>query len=352
MNLNYSWNGATEVVSYTVSGGTTPGELETFAAQPKTGFEESTPLEGASNRNCFFRVTPFDKTGQPTRASNIVYLGDSLCPDALSTSPTQAASRAFLIAGATGPTTVTLSIAEGTVIDPTVFVLTSPRAVSTSAPEGKIWSAFAFHLETYSTNGYARTAGTVVNPTQSLYLTIDYRNLPLPHVPTLSLAVWNPTEQVWSTEGVELLSNDTVRRELKVSVAGPGLFALLADNQAPTSSNMLSLTEEDTPYLFQRSDFPYDDRDGDPIQAIVITSMPEVGIMTLGGTPISNSQIVPASATSQLVFVPLPDGNGIPYTTFGFSVSDGYAVSTVHTGTILVRPLDESLYLPGVENQK
>jgi hypothetical protein len=157
---------------------------------------------------------------------------------------------------------------------------------------------------------------------------------------------------VWSTEGVELLSNDTVRRELKVSVAVPGLFALLADNKTPTSSNMLFLTEEDIPYLFQLSDFPYSDGDGDPIQGIVIESMPNLGVMTLGGTPISNSQVVPADAISQLVFVPPPDANGIPYTAFEFSVGDGYATSAVHTGAILVRPVNESLYLPAVENQR
>ena len=64
--------------------------------------------------------------------------------------------------------------------------------------------------------------------------------------------------------------------------------------------------------------------------------------MTFAGEPITNGQVITAGAVSQLVFVPPPDANGLPYTSFGFSVSDGFAASSVYTATILVRPVNDA----------
>ena len=87
ISLYYSWNGATEVVSYTVSGGTLADAMTDFAVQAKTGFEEQTGLENAPPGACFFRVTPYDNLGQKNLASNIAYLGDALCPTGFTALP-------------------------------------------------------------------------------------------------------------------------------------------------------------------------------------------------------------------------------------------------------------------------
>ena len=123
-------------------------------------------------------------------------------------------------------------------------------------------------------SGITTTAAAQSVPLQ---LTIDYRSLPVPHVATLSVARWDAAQGTWTTDGITLLSNDTVHRQLTFSVTSPGTFALLADNQAPVSANSLVLTDEDTPYTFQPANFAYYDGDGDPIQSVVIASLPTLG---------------------------------------------------------------------------
>ncbi len=123
-------------------------------------------------------------------------------------------------------------------------------------------------------------------------------------------------------------------------------------NQAPTSFSLLYLTDEDTPYEFQEADFPYHDADGDPLQTIIIESVPQSGVLRLAGVPIRSGQVISASTISQLAFVPPLDANGLPFTTFDFRVSDGLAYSALSKGTLLVRPISDMLYLPSLTKQQ
>lgn len=342
ISLYYSWNGATEVVSYTVAGGAVADGLENFAAQPKTGFEEATAISGAPPRACFFRITPYDKTGQVGLASRIVYLGDAFCPQGLTVAPAVAASRAIGLVGATGTATVTLDVAAGTVATSTVFALTPGTPITAEAPAGMVRAGIDFVVSAFDAvylAGDSTKAATIAAPLQ---LTIDYSTAQVPHIAQLRLARWDAAQQNWSTAGITLLSNDTLQRRLIVLVSEPGAFALLADNAAPASADALFLTDEDTAYPFTHVRFAYFDADGDPLHAIIIDPPPALGLLTLAGVPISRGQAISAPAISQLVFTPPADANGIPYTTFGFRVNDGFVVSTPYTGTLLVQPVNDA----------
>jgi hypothetical protein len=76
--LYFSWNGATDVTSYTVYAGygaSTPIMLGTVA---KTGFETSYDVSATLSQYCFYRVQPIDKSGKRGLMSNLVQR-DSTC---------------------------------------------------------------------------------------------------------------------------------------------------------------------------------------------------------------------------------------------------------------------------------
>jgi hypothetical protein len=316
--------------------------LENFAVQPKTGFEEMTTLGGAPAGACFFRVTPYDKTGTPDLASRIVYLGDTLCPQHLTVEPAMGARRAIGLPGATGPATVTLDIAAGTVATTTVFALTTQPEITAAAPAGKIRTGLEFGLSAFDAVYLAGNPTNAANIAAPVKLTLDYGTAQLPHRAQLSLARWDAAHQNWSTAGITLLSNDTLQRLLTVAVSELGVFAVLADNALPTSADGLFLTDEDTAYPFAPAQFTYFDRDGDPLHAIIIDSPPALGLLTLAGVPVSGDQAISTTAISQLVFTPQANANGIPYTTFGYRVNDGFAISAPYTGTLLVQPINDA----------
>lgn len=77
--LHFSWNGATEIVSYRVEGArTAAGSFTQIGTAIRAGFETSTTLR-ADNRMCVFRVMPIDRKASDTRYSNAVF--DQASPD-------------------------------------------------------------------------------------------------------------------------------------------------------------------------------------------------------------------------------------------------------------------------------
>ncbi len=76
--LTYSWNGATDIKSYRVYGGTQPHPTAQVTTQTKSGFETSTVLPNTWNGCRYFRVMPIDTTGWETQYSNEVVSCNSL----------------------------------------------------------------------------------------------------------------------------------------------------------------------------------------------------------------------------------------------------------------------------------
>ena len=68
-----------------------------------------------------------------------------------------------------------------------------------------------------------------------------------------------------------------------------------------------------------------------------IVTLPGLGSLALDGSAVSVNDAVPAADLGDLVFTPVADGNGDPYTEFTFKVSDGVAESNAaYTMTINV----------------
>ncbi len=113
-------------------------------------------------------------------------------------------------------------------------------------------------------------------------------------------------------------------------------------SDAPTTSNNAVTTSEETPVTFSAANFPFSDGDvGDTMQSVKITALPSVGTLTLGGVAVTLNQVIPVASLGTLVFTPALNGNGSPYTTFSFQVSDGTLFSTSATMTVNVTPVND-----------
>ncbi len=103
-------------------------------------------------------------------------------------------------------------------------------------------------------------------------------------------------------------------------------------NDAPTTKDsevsVPTMTTEEMPHAFQKSDFPFADEDADDsLRSIAITSTPTAGILRAGTTRITASNVpyeVEADDISMLAYYPADDAEaGRNYDSFEFTVSDG-----------------------------
>ncbi len=103
-------------------------------------------------------------------------------------------------------------------------------------------------------------------------------------------------------------------------------------NDAPTTKDsevsVPTMTTEEMPHAFQKSDFPFADEDADDsLRSIAITSTPTAGILRAGTTRITASNVpyeVEADDISMLAYYPADDAEaGRNYDSFKFTVSDG-----------------------------
>ena len=82
IKLTFSWNGATDIASYRIYGGTSSSADTLIKEVPRSGFETSADLLGADGSNCFYRVMPIDTQGQTTQFSSLALntiAGDPSC---------------------------------------------------------------------------------------------------------------------------------------------------------------------------------------------------------------------------------------------------------------------------------
>ena len=113
-------------------------------------------------------------------------------------------------------------------------------------------------------------------------------------------------------------------------------------NTAPTASNAMVTTNEDTPHTFTAAEFNFADADtGDTLASVTVVTLPAAGKLELNGTQVTMGQSVPAANIGTLVFTPAANANGSPYTTFTFKVSDGEAESAVATMTVNVTAVND-----------
>ena len=104
----------------------------------------------------------------------------------------------------------------------------------------------------------------------------------------------------------------------------------LFKNPAPTADDNIVTTTPGTPYTFKKGDFRFSDTDGGTLASVTIVTLPDPGTLALGGTAVTENQSVDADDIDdrKLVFTPAA-GDGRPYTSFTFKVSDGSQESAV-----------------------
>lgn len=78
--LGYSWNGATEVASYDVFGGSSPDALDMIEQKDKTDFETQSLLTNLPIDECYFQVAAMDKDGNEMAHSKVISTDDTNCP--------------------------------------------------------------------------------------------------------------------------------------------------------------------------------------------------------------------------------------------------------------------------------
>ena len=115
-------------------------------------------------------------------------------------------------------------------------------------------------------------------------------------------------------------------------------------NQAPTSADFSTSTDENTTLTFAVGSFPFHDVDpGDTLFAVSILSLPPSasGSLQLDGEPLSQAQAVLTASLGGLQFV--PEAGFVGHATFRFRVFDRASfVSAVHVATIAVGEVNDS----------
>ncbi|RMB08683.1 beta strand repeat-containing protein [Eilatimonas milleporae] len=93
-------------------------------------------------------------------------------------------------------------------------------------------------------------------------------------------------------------------------------------NSGPSTGNTAAAVDAGAAYTITTGDFPFDDADGDPLDAVIIDSLPEIGALTLNGVAVTVGQTVEANdiAAGRLVYT--SDARGAD-ADFIFRVSDG-----------------------------
>lgn len=123
-------------------------------------------------------------------------------------------------------------------------------------------------------------------------------------------------------------------------------------NDAPTAQDKTVSLKEDGSHTFTVLDFGFADvRDGGlhTLKAVIITSLPQSGTLTLNGQAVVKGQAVAVSEIGTLVFTPAADANDEGYASFTFQLQDnggtangGVDTSVAHTITFDVTPVNDA----------
>ena len=118
-------------------------------------------------------------------------------------------------------------------------------------------------------------------------------------------------------------------------------------NTPPDSADIAKTILEDNTYTFAKVDFAFTDADvpAQTINAVRIDTLPANGTLTLNGSLVSTSNVIPIAeiVAGHLIFTPAPDANGANYGNFTFSVQDSFGGfdTTPNTFTINVTAVSD-----------
>jgi gliding motility-associated-like protein len=105
-------------------------------------------------------------------------------------------------------------------------------------------------------------------------------------------------------------------------------------NDPPTSADGEVSTLENITYSFSVADFPFFDVDNHTFNGIRIRSLVSEGSLQYNNINVVNNQDIPD--VTNLKFIPAPNENGSPYTTFNFQVRDSQGSLSLSTYTMSI----------------
>ncbi|MFM2594720.1 VCBS domain-containing protein [Vibrio harveyi] len=111
---------------------------------------------------------------------------------------------------------------------------------------------------------------------------------------------------------------------------------------APDIIQSIMLGDEDQTYHFSEQDFGFSDKDGDPLDHVTITQLPDPahGQLLINGQAVTAGQKIPVYDIGNMFFQPAKDFNGD--VDFQYSVSDGLKDSAPSQGTLTIAPVDDA----------
>jgi hypothetical protein len=138
------------------------------------------------------------------------------------------------------------------------------------------------------------------------------------------------------TPNVNFVGTDAFRYRVTDGAGNTGTATVVIDvqpeNRAPTSGAGAVSTTAGATYVFTLADFAYSDQDGDALDTVTVTTLPQVGVLQLGGVPVAAGQVIAAAdiQAGLLRYVAPPDASAA-VASFGFVVSDGVASAAAST---------------------
>jgi hypothetical protein len=131
----------------------------------------------------------------------------------------------------------------------------------------------------------------------------------------------------------------------------PNTFTInvTAVSDPPAGTDKTVTILEDATFTFAVADFGFTDPNDTPpdtFVAVKISSLPTAGSLTLSGVPVTLGQFIPVANIPNLLFTPVANANGTPYSSFTFQVQDsGTAGANLdlspNTFTINVTPVND-----------
>ena len=148
-----------------------------------------------------------------------------------------------------------------------------------------------------------------------------------------NLVVANTTLITAGSYSITVRSTDL----LGLSVESPFSVTVISNNK-PTSENSSVTMNEASSYVFQSSDFPFNDTDGDTFGGIRIEGIETAGDLEYDGSDVFSQTVV--SDISLLVFKASVQVSGTPYATFTFKVLDSRGGISDNTYTMSIQVND------------
>lgn len=111
-----------------------------------------------------------------------------------------------------------------------------------------------------------------------------------------------------------------------VSAIATSTVTITPINDAPCGSSATITLLEDGSRTLLAADFGYSDSEGHAFTAVLVSTLPAAGSLTLNGVAVTSGQLIPLASlvpgSAGLVFSPAADANGSAYASLGFCVRD------------------------------